>query len=63
MSFEGPGEMAIINSIINIHVYIEILDNFLIPTIENWFGNNEVIFQDDLFIEKKRDYRHVKSMT
>ena len=28
-------------------MYIKILDNFLIPLIENWFGDNEVIFQND----------------
>ena len=30
--------MAIIISTINAYVYIEILDTFLIPSIENWFG-------------------------
>ena len=61
--------MVVITSTINAHVYIEILDNFLIPSIENWFGD-EFIFQDDnasyhgakriktLFQEK-----HIKSMT
>ena len=24
-----------------------IVDNFLIPSIENWSGDDEVIFQDD----------------
>ena len=38
--------MAIITSTINAHVYIEILDNFLISSLENWFGDDEVIFQD-----------------
>ena len=31
----------------NTHVYIEILDNFFIPWIENWFGDDEIIFQGD----------------
>ena len=39
--------MAIITSTIRAYVYIEILDNFLIPSIENWFGDNEIIFLDD----------------
>ena len=34
-----PGEIAVITSTINAHVNIEILDNFLIPSIENWFGD------------------------
>ena len=38
--------MVIITSTINSHVYVEILDNFLIPSIENGFGE-EAIFQDD----------------
>ena len=40
-------KMLVIASTINAHVYNEILDNFLIPSIENWFGDNEVIFQED----------------
>ena len=47
MLFKGYGEMAIIITAINAHVYIEIVDNFLIPAIENRFGDNEIIFQDD----------------
>ena len=37
--------MAIIASTTNTQVYIEILDNFLILSVENWFGNDEVIFR------------------
>ena len=47
MSFKGPGKLAIITTIINVHVHIEILYNFLIPSIENWFGEEKVIFQDN----------------
>ena len=47
MTFKKPREMVIIISVINIHVYMEILDNFLLTLIENWFGDHEVIFQDD----------------
>ena len=39
--------MAVITLKINVLVYIEIRDNFLIPSIENWFGDDEVIFPDD----------------
>ena len=28
-------------------VYFDILDNSLIPIIENWFGDDEVIYQYD----------------
>lgn len=51
MSFKGPGVMATITSTINAHVYIQILDTFLIPLIENWFLN-EVIFQDSNILSK-----------
>ena len=34
-------------STINAQAYIGILDNFLITSIENWFGDDEVIFLDD----------------
>ena len=37
MSFNGPRKMIIITSTIKADVYIEILDNFLIPLIENCF--------------------------
>ncbi len=47
MSGKGPGEMAIFTSAVNAQVYIEILDTFLIPSIEKKFGDNGVIFQDD----------------
>ena len=36
--------MVIIISTINVLVYIEIRDNFLISSIENWFGDDEIIF-------------------
>ena len=47
MLFKGSGDMAIITSRINTYVYIEVLDNFLVLSIENWFGDGEVTFQDD----------------
>ena len=38
---QRKGDMAIITSIIN--VFIEIVDNFLIPSIENWFGDGLIL--------------------
>lgn len=46
MLFKEP-EMAIITTTTNTHVYIEITDDFLIPSTENWFGDNEVISHDN----------------
>uniref|UniRef100_A0A3B3YD15 Uncharacterized protein n=1 Tax=Poecilia mexicana TaxID=48701 RepID=A0A3B3YD15_9TELE len=34
MSGKGTGEMTVVNSSINAQVYIDILDSFLIPSIE-----------------------------
>ena len=45
MLFKQPRKIVIINSTINVHVNIEILDNLLILSMENWFGD-EVSFQD-----------------
>ena len=39
--------MTIITSTINAEVSIEVLENFLIMIIDNWFGDDEVIFQND----------------
>ena len=47
MSFNEHKEKAISNLTINAHVDIEFLDNVLIPWIENWFGDNEIIFQNN----------------
>ena len=44
MSFKGLEDIAIITSAISAHVDIEILDNFRIPSTENWFLDDEVIF-------------------
>ena len=46
MEFKGRGEIAIVTFTINTHVLIEILDNFHIPSIENWFVDDEVIFSE-----------------
>ena len=52
------------------NVHIEILDNFFISMIENWFGDNEdVCKDDDEFCHKAEGIhflfgeRHVKSIT
>ena len=52
MAFKGSGEMAIITFIINGHEYFE---NY-IPSIENWFGDNKVSFQDNnaFFLHKAK---------
>ena len=47
MSFNGSRKMRIVILTINIHVYFEILASFLIQSVENWFGDDEVIFQED----------------
>uniref|UniRef100_A0A3B5LXN8 Tc1-like transposase DDE domain-containing protein n=1 Tax=Xiphophorus couchianus TaxID=32473 RepID=A0A3B5LXN8_9TELE len=70
MSGKGTGEMTVVNSSINAQVYIDILDSFLIPSIEQMFGDDEIIFQDDnaschraktvkAFLEE----RHIQSMS
>ena len=45
-TFKWPSAMAIITSTINTRVYIEILDRFLIPSIEKWLCVDAIIFQD-----------------
>ena len=42
--------MAIITATISAYVYIEILYNFLISSIENSFSDNEVIFSENKWI-------------
>ncbi len=70
MSGKGTGEMAVITSSINAQVYVDILDTFLIPSVERMFGDDDIIFQDDnaschraktvkTFLEE----RHIRSMS
>ncbi len=47
MSIKQAGKIEIIIRTINAYAHIEILNNFLIPFIENWFGDDEIIFRDD----------------
>lgn len=44
LSGKGLGEMPMITSTVHAHVYIETLETFLIPLIENRFGGGEVIY-------------------
>ena len=39
--------MTVIKTTINSQIYIDILDHFLIPTIDNAYGDEDVMFQDD----------------
>ena len=66
----GPEEIAIITWIVNAHVYIEIINNFLISSIENWFRDDEIIFQGyDTPFQRAKGIKavllqsHIKSMT
>ena len=61
--------MKIITSTINSYVYIENLDNFLIPLMENWLKDDEIIFQDNYasyyrekWIKVFPQKSHIKSM-
>ena len=47
ISVKGQGKMAIITFTINVNVYIKILDDILIQSIENWVNDEEVIYHDD----------------
>ena len=69
LSFKIRVKMAISASTVNSHVYIAIPDNIPISSIENWFGNNEDIIQDDNAscdrtkgIKAFPQERHMKSM-
>uniref|UniRef100_A0A3B5RAI7 Uncharacterized protein n=1 Tax=Xiphophorus maculatus TaxID=8083 RepID=A0A3B5RAI7_XIPMA len=44
MSGKGTGEMTVVNSSINAQVYIDILDSFLIPSIEQIMKLNSSCF-------------------
>lgn len=47
MSGRGSEEMAIITSAVNAQGDIDMFNTFLVQSIENRLGDNEVIFQDD----------------
>uniref|UniRef100_A0A3B5RAA9 Uncharacterized protein n=1 Tax=Xiphophorus maculatus TaxID=8083 RepID=A0A3B5RAA9_XIPMA len=44
MSGKGTGEMTVVNSSINAQVYIDILDSFLIPSIEQIISRQDNVF-------------------
>lgn len=47
MSSKGPGKLAVVKTTVNSRIYIDILDHFLIPSIDNAFGDEDIVFQDD----------------
>ena len=62
--------MTIFDKTIDAYEYIEILDDFIITSNENWFVDEEVIFQDnnESGHGAKRDYsffqeRYIKPVT
>ena len=65
MLFKCQTKMAIFLSTINTHECIGILDNFQFSSTENWFGVDEVIFQDDsasYYIAKRIKTFHQKKV-
>ena len=47
MASKRPGELAVVKTTVNSTNYIDILDHFLIPSIDNAFEEKDVAFQDD----------------
>ena len=47
MSSKGPGKLAVFKTAVNSQTYIDILDHFLIPSIDNAFGDEDAVFQND----------------
>ena len=47
MCGEGTGALTTIIGRINQRDYIDVLEHFFIPSIEDHFGDDDVIFQDD----------------
>lgn len=62
---KDQGETIIITPRINAHVHIEILDNFIIPSMENWIGNFQC---NNAFCHRTKEFKgflqakHIKSM-
>ena len=46
-SFKGPGRMAVIQGTMNATKYLATLEDFLLPQIEEWFGEQSPVFQQD----------------
>ena len=57
MTLKESAEISIIATTINTHGYIEMLDSILIPSIESWLGDDEVIFQyaNASILQSKKD--------
>lgn len=47
MTSQGPGQLCILKLTVNAETFIEILDHFLIPTMEMFDDDEKIIFQDD----------------
>lgn len=47
MSSHGRGNICLVNGTVNSAAYIDILQTFLLPTVEHQFGDEAVVFQDD----------------
>ena len=47
MSSNGPDELDVVKTTVNSQIYVDILDHFLIPSIHNSFGDEDVVLQDD----------------
>ncbi|KAI4892458.1 hypothetical protein NFI96_000743 [Prochilodus magdalenae] len=48
MSARGVGELCFLKKTVNAAVYQDVLETFLIPTVEEQFGEEDFIFQQDL---------------
>ena len=47
MTNKGPGKLAVVKTTVNSGIYIDILDHILIPSIDNAFGDKDVVFKHD----------------
>ena len=47
MPSKGPGELSVIKTTANSRICIDILDHFLIPSIDSAFGDEDILFLDD----------------
>ena len=48
ISYQGAGQLAIVLRYVNADVYQKISENFLLPSLDEWFGDSSnFIFQDD----------------
>ena len=47
MSSKRPEKLAVVKTTVNSQIYIDILDPFPIPSIDNALGDEDILFQDD----------------